>query len=175
MPVSPAPRGEAVAKKFNATLNVPAVPAVAFEQQCDAEYQRWKLEQMYGEDIVVEITPDSSGGATIVHSRSMQADVPSIAKRFVGESIRVTETHVWGPAEESGTRIGTIHVAIEGTPMTVNGKLALNGTVETAIVIAGEIKAGVPMIGGKLEEIVADVMMKAVDKESTLSGQWLSR
>lgn len=165
-----------MAKRVSAKVSVPAGPDAAFEQQCTPEYQVWKLEQMFGTEIEVQVTPSADGGAVIIHTRSMQATLPSVAKKFVGETIRVTETHTWGPAQSDGQRVGTLVAEVKGAPLTVGGELALRTTAEgSAVEVVANIKANVPLVGGKLEELVGDMLVKAVNKESELAAEWLAR
>jgi hypothetical protein len=110
-----------------------------------------------------------------VHSaRSLPAELPSYAKSLVGDSIRIIETRVFGPAAADGRRDGTIAVDFSGAPMAAHGTLLLAADgIATIFDLAVSLKASVPLIGGKLERLAADQIQRALAKEEQVAGQRL--
>jgi hypothetical protein len=82
----------------------------------------------------------------------------------------------WGPAAADGARDGTIVVEIKGAPVRLTGTITLRpegaGTVED---VQGDLKAAVPLVGGKIEKVVAPSIQGAVAKEQEVGLRWLAR
>ena len=98
------------------------------------------------------------------------------AKSMVGETLKVTETQDWGPAGADGSRRGTVAMAVAGAPIALTGTLAIApggaGTVEQ---LDAELKARVPLIGGKIEKAAAPPIEEAIEIEATTAQEWLAR
>ena len=99
---------------------------------------------------------------TISLERSLPTDdVPSFAKSFVGDGLVVRETTWWKKgAPDDGDAPGyhaTFDVQIVGAPVTLTGTMRLTPTAEgTRQQIDGQIKASVPLLGGRIEASVRE-------------------
>ena len=96
--------------------------------------------------------------------------VPGFAKKFAGETTRAVQTEEW--ASPAG---GTITIETPGKPTSINGTLSLaeTGGVTTETMDA-EVKVKVPLIGGKLESLMADLVPQGMDKEQAAGVAWLA-
>jgi carbon monoxide dehydrogenase subunit G len=160
-----------VATSLTARLDIPADPAAAYGMLTDPEYVRDVAAATGGTDIEVSATPSDDGGATVVSRRSVPADVPSYARSLVGDSIRVDETRVLGPAADDGSREGTISIDFGGAPASVAGTLRLAASgAGTGLDVELTIKASVPFVGGKIEKLVAEQIHAALDREQTVAA-----
>jgi uncharacterized protein YndB with AHSA1/START domain len=118
-----------------------------------------------------EITIERAGEGMHVRIDQVQptAGVPSFAKKFAGETTRAIQTEEW-----SDRRHATLAVETPGKPSQLQGTLTLTEqdgrTTET---FEGEVKVRVPLIGGKLESLVADLFRAGMDHEHTAGVAWL--
>ena len=72
-------------------------------------------------------------------------------------------------------REGILKATIPSHPAGVNGRLVMTGTSSgTSIRLDADIKVNVPMIGGKAETMIAEVLTKFLVKEEELGRAWLS-
>jgi hypothetical protein len=163
-----------MAKRFHGTMHFDAAPDVVFAAQSDADYVAWKHGHMAAFDISAESHEDGAGW-TISSSRKLPAQIPSAAKRFVGEHIQIDEVHRWGHPDVDGTRHGTVTASFGGAPMSVDGTLVLrpegSGSMLEVVIHS---KASVPIVGGKVETVVGDQFMRALRKEQEIAPQWFS-
>ncbi|MGI8578702.1 MAG: DUF2505 domain-containing protein [Nocardioidaceae bacterium] len=109
-------------------------------------------------------------------NRTMAAEVPAIARKFVGETIDVTQTEEWQPATDPGRRTANLNVSIKGQPAKVTGTItldAIDGGVRE--VIDGEVKVSIPFIGKAIEPEVAKGITAALNTEQQLGQARLSR
>ena len=148
-------------------------PADVFAMLIDPDYVRARAEATGGADVEATVT-EHDGTVEIVNSRTVVADLPSFARSMVGESLRITETHTWGP-EADGAREGTFEVAFGSVPVLVRGRLRLVADGAGAIAsLDGQIKATVPLVGRKVEQLVHDQVAAALVIEQELGASWLA-
>ena len=96
--------------------------------------------------------------------------VPSFAKRFVGDSTQAIVRQTWR-GEEAGYVVDS-----PGKPVSISGSAALKaGAAGSVLTYDLEVKAGVPLVGGKLEKLVCDLTGAGFDKEHAVGVSWLAR
>ena len=152
--------------KVNARLRYPVSCEHVFAMLVDRSFQERVCEATKALRYEVRIEQDA-GSATITTRRELPTDaVPEFARGFVGRTLDVVRVDRWEPPAADGSRDGTVTVEIKGAPIRLNGMLALRpddaGSEE---VIAGELKASVPLLGGKLERAAEPALMSAIRKE----------
>jgi hypothetical protein len=160
-----------VATHLSAHLALPGGPGDAFALVTDPDYVQRVATATGGHDVEVSVTPDDGGGATAVSARTMPANLPSYAKAFVGDTIRLIETRMFGPPAPDGSRAGTFTVDFGSTPISIRGtlRLAAEGTA-SAMAIEVEVTASVPFVGGKVERIAAEWIERFVAKEEKVAA-----
>ena len=115
-------------------------------------------------------------GARVVTKRDLPADdLPDFAKSIVGANLSVTETYDWGAAAADGSRSGSLTVEVAGAPVAMRGavRLAAAGS-GTQITIDGDLKASIPLFGGKVEKAAAPAVVDAIRSEQRTGNAWLS-
>ena len=114
-----------------------------------------------------EERPD--GGVLLAVSRELPAGVPGFLERFLPADGRVVETFDWAAAAGNGTRTGTWKADIPGAPARLGGTMRLEPTPGgSRYTIEGDVKVGVPLIGGRAERFIADMVEKLAAKEHAL-------
>jgi hypothetical protein len=87
----------------------------------------------------------------------------------VGEHIHIVQTEEW-----TGPTTADLDVKIPGKPGHMKGTVALapdgDGTVET---VDADIKVNIPLIGGKLEKLIGDLLRAALESEHGVGQEWL--
>jgi carbon monoxide dehydrogenase subunit G len=111
-------------------------------------------------------------GATtriVVDQEQRVTGVPSFAKKFVGDSTRAITTQVWRGDEAS------YEVEAPGKPTSITGTatLAENGAGST-LTYDLDVKASVPLVGGKLEKLVVELTTEGFQKEQAVGAAWLA-
>ncbi len=97
--------------------------------------------------------------------------VPSFAKKLVGAETNIVQTESWTSATH-----GDIHVTIPGKPGQMVGTAVLEekdgGTVETVTL---DITVKIPLVAGKIEELLAKLLGSALRAENRTGVTWLAR
>ena len=109
----------------------------------------------------------STARVEIVHGTE---HVPSFARKFVGNEISIVQNETWTTATHAD-----ILVTIPGKPADMAGTLDFaqvgNDVVETVVLT---VKVTIPFVGGKVEDLVVDLMSKAYRAENLVGLQWLA-
>lgn len=135
----------------------------AFRKEvCD--YQR-----VLRSDVSVEETAD---GTRVRIDQVQAADgIPSFAAKFVGDEIHIVQTETWPSPEH-----GDIEVTIPGKPGEMSGTATLaesGGTTTETVELT--VKVGIPLVGGKIEGLIGDLLVKALKAENVVGREWLAR
>lgn len=116
-------------------------------------------------------TVSTNGASVVVVSDQQQAvvGVPSFAKKLVGDSTHAIITTTWAGEH------GDYEVATPGKPTSISGSVAVTAAgVGAQVVYDLEVKASVPLIGGKLEKLVCDLTGEGFEKEHAVGVAWLA-
>ena len=99
------------------------------------------------------------------------AGVPSFAKKFIGDETHIVQREIW-----STPVLGDITVTIPGKPgdMTGSARIAEAHGVTTETV-SMTIKVGIPLVGGKLEDLISGLLLKSLKAENKVGRDYLSR
>lgn len=165
--------------RISETVQHEADVATVFATICDFDFQTLKCERTgaVAHEVVIEADADDDS-ILVVTRRTLPTDgFPDFASRFVGQTIDVVETQRWSAALPDGSRQAALSVEMSGTPVSLTGSVTLTAadTELTHQVLDGDLKANVPLFGGKIEKAVAPILIKAVRLEASLAREWRSR
>jgi len=122
---------------------------------------------------VVERAVHPDGGVRLVVSRELPSGVPGFLERFLPADRRVVQTDEWGPAA-GGERQGRWSVSLPGAPASMGGTMRLEPIAAGCrYAIEGEVTVRVPLIGGKAERFIGEMVVKLADKEADLLSRSL--
>jgi len=161
--------------KFTADIRYDAAPADVFSMLTSSDFQRQVCEATGAIDHSVDIE-EAGAGATITTTRTLPADdLPDFVRKFVGSTLQVMRVDHWGAPDESGTRTGTVVVEIKGAPVRLTGSITLapegSGALEQ---VDGDLKASLPLVGGKVEKAAEPAIRAAISKEQEIGSGWLA-
>ena len=162
--------------RLSAEIRYDADPAAVFAMLTDAAFQERKCAATGALDHEVEIDEYDDGSAAIRTSRTMPTDqVPDFVRTFVGQTLTVAQVDDWQPPAADGSRDGTAVVEIKGAPVRLAAAMTLHadgaGTRQT---IDGDLKASVPLLGGRIEKAVEPALQAAIRVEQREGRAWLA-
>ena len=118
------------------------------------------------------VTTEPNGQATVVITRSLPSEMPAFAAAIVGETLTITETQVWQP-EFLGQCFGNFSVTFSA-PLTFIGTASITTDGDnTVITTEGELKASIPFMGGKVENLAKEQTERYLRKEQEFALTWL--
>jgi hypothetical protein len=96
--------------------------------------------------------------------------IPSFARKFVGDEINIVQKEAW-----SSPTAAAVNVEIPGKPGEIRGTVSITedeaGTTEN---VRMDVKVGIPLVGGKIEVLIAELLTKALRAENHVGRQWLA-
>jgi hypothetical protein len=156
--------------KFSHELSYDASPEEVAEMLADRTFREQVCEAMDSLRWDVSVDGAGEGMKVVVDQTQKAAGIPSFAKKFVGDSVQIIQRESW--TSETGA---DLELEIPGKPGHFQGSIRLGvdgeGTVET---VAGDLKVKVPMIGGKLEGLIGNLIKSALRAEEKVGRAWLS-
>ena len=162
--------------KISATFDYSATPQRVFAMLTDAEFQNRKCIATGALSHSVSISTEGDRTIIINHRQMPTDGFPDFVKSMVGATLAVTETQVWGPPSHDGGREGSIKVDLGSAPLDLVGVLSLapagQGSLES---VDANLKAKIPLIGGKIEKAAAPAIESAIRVERETGQAWLRK
>ncbi len=118
----------------------------------------------------VTVTGAGTGMYVEIDEVQSTAGVPSFAQKFVGDEINIVQVEQWTSVDSAD-----ITVSIPGRPGEMSGSITLResgGTTTEEVVL--DIRVGVPLVGGKIEKLVGDLLVTALKIENATGRGYLS-
>ena len=151
-------------------------PEEVYAVLTDPAFQEAKCEATTaGDGHAVEVTPRTVGARVRTERTLPSNGLPDVARSFVGDHLIIVEVHEWSAPGPDGSRESALDLHVKGAPLTLKGTLRLvprgGGTLE---VLDAELKANVPLIGGRVEKAAAGPISTAIDIETRLLREHLA-
>lgn len=140
----------------------------------DPGYIRNRSEQTGSISSEVTIVPGAAEVTGVTIFRVLPADLPAIASSLFGPNLEVTENQTWAPVKADSCT-ASFEVSFSG-PLRASGVITLARAGEhTTAHTTATIKSTVPFLGGKLESIAQEQLVRYLAKDEELGHDWLSR
>ena len=152
--------------KVHYDKNVPADPAGLFGMLTNEEFLRG-----YAATGAVEFDVNIHRGDGVTTTRVSRtlptAKMPSIARRFVGPTIDLVEIVTWSMvSEQTWHGDAAADIAVSGRDARFRGRTAIEPAGPgTRYSLAGDVVIKVPLVGGAVEKLAADALLKAVNAQ----------
>jgi hypothetical protein len=130
-------------------------------------------------------TIGGKGAALLDHSRTGDRTVfrmrqgvdasrlPGAVRSILNGDLVVEREERWEPAGAEYS--GTSAVSISGVPGEIRGRSRVAPRGDgTELVITAQVKVSIPLIGGKLEKVVAEQVGKLLATEAEYAEKWLA-
>ena len=157
------------AMKFRTELSYDASPDAVFAMLSDPTFRQQVAEAQGVVSVDVRLTPRDDGFSLVSDQVQNTQGLPAIAKKITGDTTQAVVTEEWASRTQ-----GSISITAPGKPTSATGTISLapdgDGTVET---VELDVKVKVPLIGGKLESLMADTIGSGYEVEHTVGRAWL--
>jgi hypothetical protein len=155
--------------RFSHDLTYDASPDDVLAMLADSAFREKVCTAMHAVRRDVSVDGAGAGMDVVVDQTQPAKGIPSFAKKFVGEEIRVVQREEW-----TGADAASLVLEIPGKPGSFRGTIALaadgTGTVES---VTGDVKVKIPVVGGRLEGLIGDLLRAALETEERVGRAWL--
>lgn len=156
--------------RFEHTLRYDASPEEVFAMLGEAVFRERVCEAQHATECTATVDGVDDTMSVMVDQQRPSEGIPSFAKKFVGDTIHIRQREEWSSATDA-----RLDVAIPGKPGHLKGTITLrpdgDGTVET---VAGELKVSIPLVGGKIEVLIGELLEHALQAEHRIGTAWLA-
>lgn len=151
----------------------------------DIDYLKQRLTELGGGSTELVDHSETGDGARFQIRQGVRAEhLPSVARTVVGGDLVIDRSESWREVEP-GHCTGEVAAAIPRVPGSITGSmwlrdLPLDAAESSAgprseFVVQGEVRVNVPLVSGKLEDLVVDQVHKLLTEEARFTEDWLAR
>jgi hypothetical protein len=108
-------------------------------------------------------------------------DLPAAIQKVLSGDLVIERTENWRKTAD-GRYEGTIDANVVGAPGRITGTMRLfdlddigGGRAGSEFALDGEAQVKIPLVGGKVEAVIAEQVQKLVGKETQFALDWLAR
>jgi len=160
-----------VSKKLSHDLTYEASLTQVGEMLMDPAFREEVCDAQGAVRSSVTVEPKAAGMGIVIDQVMPAEGIPGFARKFVGDEINLVQTEQWSDIET-----GTVDVVIPGKPGQMRGTIRLRESGGTTTeTVEMEIKVNIPLVGGKIESLIADLLRKALKAENVVGRDYLSR
>lgn len=157
--------------RFRKELTYDADADDVFEMLSDPAFREKVAQAQKALSVDVRLTRSSQGFSLVTDLEQNTKGLPAIARKITGDTTRAVVAEEW--ASPDG---GTVSITAPGKPTRAEGTISLEpgagtGTVE---VVELDVQVKVPLVGGKLEQLMADNIGAGYDIEHQVGEAWLA-
>jgi hypothetical protein len=137
----------------------------------DPDFRREVVEAQGGTARAIEIDVADDTSTVLIDQVQASAGIPSFARKIVGETINIVQRETWTSADQAD-----LEVSIPGKPGQMIGTITLvedGGTTTETVDV--DITVNIPLVSGKLEKLISDLLSKALRAEERVARDYLSR
>ena len=161
-----------MATNMKFTQTYPANTSAVRSMFIDPEYIKARALATGAQSVDHMITNEPNGQTTVVITRTLPSEMPAFAAAIVGDTLTITETQIWEP-EFLGQCFGQFSVTFSA-PLTFTGSASITHADDTTVVTTeGELKASIPFMGGKVENLAKEQTERYLRKEQEFAQAWL--
>src|SRR3954454_13577421 len=122
-----------------------------------------------------DVTVRGSGPDAEVVVRQTQAmdGAPAIATKLTGDTVALEQREVWRSATTAD-----LSISLPGKPVELRGgRLTLTDRPDGGCdqVVSGDLRVKVPLVGGKLESMLSDIIGAAMRRQGEVGDAWLAQ
>lgn len=145
-------------KDIHEELTYSRPPSEVFELIATGSFQLELITHLGGQEAeVVEETRSGDGSVRLVTRQQSAVELPGFARKLIPANTTVTQVYEWEPPAADGSRRGRWSAEAKGAPVTIGGTTELRPEgAGTCHLFLGEVKASVPVVGGRIETLALD-------------------
>lgn len=141
----------------------------------DEAFLKHTSEHVGGQLKSLTVDGDTAGAFTLTAVRTLPTTrLPEMARKFVGDTLTVTQTEQWAAPLADGTREAKVAMSVSGVPVSVDAvqRLVAEGT-STRVDVEGNVSSSIPFMGSKIADAAEPMIGKALNIQAAQAKSWL--
>ena len=149
-----------------------ASPAEVQRMLTDRAFREKVCERQRALSCDVTVTGAGPGAEVVVRQTQAMAGAPAVATKLTGDTVSLEQREVWRSPTEAD-----LSITLPGKPVELrNGQVTLaerpNGGCDQ--MVSGDLRVKVPLVGGKLESLLSDVLRAGMSRQAEVGDAWLA-
>jgi hypothetical protein len=145
-----------------------------FATMTDRAYLEARLQELGGPgSALLELDASPESARYKLKQGLSENDLPPIVSKVMNGDLAIVRTETLNRTAP-GSYSGDVDVAIPGAPASAAGSMALADDGDGSLFeVHADVTVRVPLIGGKIEEIVAEQVRRLLEAETAFTVRWL--
>lgn len=142
----------------------------------DKRYWLARLADSGADDFSLDVMDaDADGAVRVMTTQTLRRDrLPGIVTQFIRGDLRIKRSETWSPVHD-GSAKATIAASVPGAPVKVDGTATLAAAATgSTMAYAATVDVGIPLVGGKLENVVGSQLVDLLIAEQRFTSMWLT-
>lgn len=168
-------------RSFDVTTKTAAGVAEVHRVFRDRTYWLARLVEYGGDSMTLDSLEVGDDGTVVVRTtQDLRQDIlPGSIGRILPGDTKIMRTEQWRPAA-AGEVHGEFTISARGVPSSGSGTMVLEpskiGSVDgSSLRIRGSLEVRIPFVGGKIERLVADLIVSEVPQMQRFTAEWIAR
>lgn len=160
---------------LNASTSLPYDVVTVTNTFTDEGFVKHTSEHVGGSLVSLTVDGDTAAAFTLTAVRTLPtARLPEMARKFVGETLTVTQTERWAAPSPDGSREAKVSMSIANVPVSVDAvqRLVAQGT-GTRVEVDGKVTSSIPFMGSKIADAAEPMIGKALNMQASQARTWL--
>ena len=160
--------------RFEHRASFTSPPATVYATLVDRAYLEERLRSLGGKGAAIVEYSGSGDEVSFRLRQGLDAEkLPGAVRAILKGDLVVERAERW--TLDGGTHVATGNATISGVPGEIKNRSRVEAAGEgSALVVTAEVKVSIPLIGGKLEGVIAEQVGKLLAAESEFTGKWLA-
>ncbi|MFN8194414.1 MAG: DUF2505 domain-containing protein [Nocardioidaceae bacterium] len=155
--------------RFRHEMPYDASPAKVYAMLADPGFREASCKAQDVVSVDASVTPTSTGMSVRIDQEQQTPGLPSFARKFIGATTHALQLEEWSDHRNATLEIRT------STPGTMKGSIVIEPVGKGAReVVELDISVGLPLVGGKLEKLMADLVRRSIETEHRTGQAWLA-
>lgn len=160
---------------LNASTTLPHDAKTVTETFTDEGFLRSVSEHVGGSLVSVTVEGSTAGAFILTAVRTLPTDrLPDMAKKFVGQTLTVTQKENWSSPAADGSREASVDLSVAGVPLKVAAQQRLVVIPEgTRVEVDGTVSSSIPFLGDRIAKAAEPMIGKALTIQAGQAGKWI--
>lgn len=163
-------------RPFDVTTETAAGVADVIAAFGEKTYWLARLAAYGGDSMTLDsLVVDADGGIVVRTTQDLRQDMlPGAIGRMLPGDTAITRTESWRPATD-GQVHGEFTIAARGVPSSGSGTMVLQPVpAGSRLRVRGSLEVRIPMVGGRIERYVADLIAREVPQMQQFTAAWIA-